>query len=350
MDPNSISTTTLAPGIFQGDVILRTGLMACIEDLRRNPYFLQFCFASLAQDQLSKDEYGQKEIDRAVEWFQRTNIWVINSPTKPDNIDFPCVTIFDAGGREKTESTTIGDVNYDTEEPLDLYWPILVGPITPISYDFQTGNVVFSNFNDKILVPGMLLVTFDDKSYPILEVDSDTFTITIAAGTVLNLAGCTIRPVKPSQIVTLKGVENTSNFVFMCHVQGATVHLHYLFSIIKFCLYKYKKQYFEARGFELTKVDWGEFKQNEVFPAEDVYTQSIIVSGVTRDWWPETVYDRIESVITQPRVEGMALPLTEAQLAEQPWIGSENEDPFDDIDSDPTTIIARQRNVGGPRR
>lgn len=51
---------TEAQGIVQSDILIRSALIAAISDLRANPYLLQYCFASLVNDNLTWQEYRRK--------------------------------------------------------------------------------------------------------------------------------------------------------------------------------------------------------------------------------------------------------------------------------------------------
>lgn len=296
---------------------------------------MQFCFAWLAQDPYTKAVYGPKEIARAIEWFQKTHITVVNSPVDRNNIVFPLVTITAGAGGET--NATLADVNYDTDEGFDQFWPTIVGPITPISYDSATGVLVFPYF-EQIVVPEMLIVTKAGAELSIIDVEVDpdsdtedgTVTITIDQTDIVHsFTNCAIKPLRPGQIVNLKSIINKESYAIQVRAQGEPVLLHWLFAIIKFCIFKYKKQYFEARGFENYTVKYGEFLEDPAWGIENVWARQITVEGNTHDFWPETVGDKVTQVIVQPRIADMES--TNTPLDEQPWIGENADDPFPDF-------------------
>src|SRR6476646_6304158 len=58
LNPTDVSSTTNCKGVFQGDIIIRTALIEGMRDIRRQPWLLDYAFASLAQDDLTKSVYG----------------------------------------------------------------------------------------------------------------------------------------------------------------------------------------------------------------------------------------------------------------------------------------------------
>ena len=110
------SMTTEALGVHQSDVIIRTAIVAAIADLRANPWLLDYVFASLPRDDRTMKDYGEKEVQRAKEWFMKTNVPVFMVP-RMDEAKVPCITIklLDSSEAE----VTLGDVHYQEKEDND---------------------------------------------------------------------------------------------------------------------------------------------------------------------------------------------------------------------------------------
>ena len=276
-------------GIFQGDLIIRTGIIAAINDMRANPWVLDYVFRSLAYDDLTKREYGQKEIDKAKKWFLTTDIPVVNA-LRVDNIKLPCISISlqDSSEAEKT----LGDVNYLPKEGYDLLWPNIAGPFTPTSYDPDTGEV---GIPDNIMAnapvtTAMAIVDVNEKSYQILSVDGNI--AKILPNQLVSLNNCTLRNIPPAYDVKLESINFNETYVVGCHARGEPYECIYLHSITLFALMRYRQTLFEARGFERSGLSSSDLRTNDAFDAEIVYSRFITLRGVVRQYWPKQLTQR----------------------------------------------------------
>lgn len=323
-NPNPVpSPTTFALGIFQPDVIIRTAIIASLEELRRNPYLLDYVFRGLATDDLTNKEYGKKQSDLAKEWFLSTNIPVamagrLDAPT------FPIITISLLDSSEA--EATLADVHYETQEDTESSWPILSGPMRPVSYAAASGLMVLPDdgLDGLRLCAGMSLLDSDGNIHPIIEVLDDD-TIAIAPGTLANFDNVLIKGAKPLLITQLESLSFKESYAIACHVQGEQIHLIYLHSILVFLLLRYKQLYFEARGFERSTISSKDFSKNDLFEDANVWTRSIILSGYVRHYWPKAVNTRIYDVVESFQVgeQGTSGPgvLDNGTLAtEDDWI------------------------------
>lgn len=307
-------------GLFQGDIIIRSALLEGIADLRRNPWLLQYVFASLKYDDLTSRVYGQKEIDQAAKWFMATEIPIFMS-ARVDKSKFPCVSISQVDSSE-TE-LTLADVHYKPSEDNDLQNPPLTAVFAPVSFVSSTGVMIVpdSVTANLILAPGMVIYDDTGRGHPILEV-TDRSTFSISAGVTNSFSHAVIKGAAPSRIATLESVKERETYQIGCHVQGEPVHLTYLHSIIKFIIFRYRQDLFEARGFERSTSHSSDFSRNAFFDAELVFTRSITLTGTVTQVWPKLVSDKITGVVGVP----IAVQVGDAADAPDPDIGVDSED------------------------
>lgn len=118
-------------GIVQGDILIRTAIIAGIKDMRANPGLLDYAFQWLPKDPLTAGTYGMKTLDKAKEWFLRYDI-PVTLDVRLDKAKSPLVTITLAESAE--ESNTLGDIHYESSEFLDT----LDGPNDAIGVDLES--------------------------------------------------------------------------------------------------------------------------------------------------------------------------------------------------------------------
>lgn len=323
-----ITTTTKSVGIHQSDLILRTALMEGLRDLRRSPYLLDYCFASLAQDALTKDQYGRAQIDQAKNWFQKTSIEVFHD-VRLGKIDFPCISISLLASAE--DETTLSDVDPEVEEDADQQWPVLYGPFTPTNVDLDTGEVTLPSKSSILLAAGMQLVTRGGQAHNITDITNTG--VIIAPNTILDLTDATIRGSRPAQRLTLEGSWFKEAYRLGVHVQGEAVYLVYLDSIVRFVLLRYRQRLLEARGFERSTIAATDMIKNEQLENENTYSRYIDVTGFVRQFWPKDLVDKFVSVGTILQVQdGNHVPVSDipvdSVVTDLNWVGD-----LDDIDS-----------------
>ncbi len=287
-----LDTSTL--GIFQADVILRSAIVSGLADVRANPWLLDYIFASLKYDTLTRKQYGEKEIDAAKAWFLSHDVPVFMN-TRLDDAQFPCISISLSESQE-TENT-LSDVHYDTQEDIDYDWPISIGPFTPVDYDPITGSVTMDEDDvTSNIFPGMLLVDRAGKSFEILT--ADTFnTFTIAAGAMGDFTDATIRPARSAYTVALESAVFKESYSVGVHVPAESVYLSYLHPVVIFILLRYRQSLLEARGFERSSVGSGEFRKDETFDNEVIYSRFVQVTGFVRQYWPKDLSRKIDGTI-----------------------------------------------------
>jgi hypothetical protein len=111
-----MATQTVLGGIFQGDIVIRTAVIRALRELREHPELIYDALASLPQDDLTADVYGEKTISACREWFLATKVAVKLGISLSHLGDAPAVIAVEMGTNTEGEAT-LGDVHFQPSEP-----------------------------------------------------------------------------------------------------------------------------------------------------------------------------------------------------------------------------------------
>lgn len=283
---------TKSLGIFQGDIIIRTAIVAAINDLRTNPWALDYVFSSLAMDDMTKGTYGQKEIDQAKQWFLNNDIPVIHN-LRIDNVRLPCVSV---SLQESSEvENLLADTNTDVEENYTEFLPTLFGPFVVESYDTETGELVIPAVVYNTITPTVGMVIEDSAGCKVSILETEGNKVTVESNKLLKTGKLWLKSKYP-QRVQLEAANFSESYVIGCHAKGEPFEAMYLHSIVLFALMRYRQQYLEARGFGRSSVSSTDIRINDAFDAELVYSRFITLRGYVRNFWPKNIVSAIENV------------------------------------------------------
>jgi hypothetical protein len=317
--PKVQTDLTVARGIFPGDIIIRTAIIEGINDLRRCPWLLDYVFAYLNQDELTKKQYGEIEIEQAKQWFAKHNIAVFMS-TRIDDPKLPCVSIHLKSSQE--QENTLGDVNYQPVESSAATWTSLTEEMAPISYNKQTGKLVLpqNSMDGLIVVPGMYVVDITGNEYLIEDVITNNEIILKDAHNA-DIKKLTIKSAKPYFVTTIESAWFHEMYQIGCHVSSDPIHLIYLYSILMFVLLRYKQTLFEARGFERSHFAASDTVQNETFGTEIAWSRFIDLSGFVKQYWPKAIAPAFTTVEARSVVAFGTVKHDVVKVEESTWIG-----------------------------
>ena len=307
-----------AKGIHQSDVILRTALVAALADLRAHPDLLDYVFASLPEDELTRKSYGEKSVQSAKDWFLKTNIPVVMVP-RVDEGKVPCITIKLVSSEES--ETTLGDVHYEPTQDTSKDWPALAGPFQPVDYNPATGLMALPDL-DIVVVTGQILVDNTGRSHEILDVSEDG--VQILPGTVADFSKTWLKGQPPIFVTQLESVWYRENYQIGIHVSGEPVFLTWLHSIVVFALFRYKQSLMEARGFERSVFSSTDFDRNEGFEGEFVFSRYINIVGNVRQYWPKDTNYKLQSLQPIIRVADSGKLPSDTDPNDALWIGDQD--------------------------
>ncbi len=284
-------------GIAQTDIILRTAILAGLEDLRANPTLLNYVFSSLPRDPLTYRNYGEEQVALAKQWFLSQDI-PVSMNTRVDESKVPVITIAQSGSVEA--EVALGDVHYQTSEPyLDETPIVYAGPFTPISYNGMTGTMLLStSFDTTDIFPGMFIRDGQGNTHPILDV-VDPSTLTLDKNINADFKNSYIVSAPQAQQVSLESREFRETFEIGCHVHSEPVHLTYLHSIVVFILLRYYEELMEARGLTRMSLASGPVVLNQSFSiSQPVFTRMINVTAFVHQYWPKFIAGPLQGTTT----------------------------------------------------
>lgn len=319
---------TSISGVFQSDLLIRDALEEGIAELRQNPYLLEYAFAYLPQDSLTSQAYGQKEVDRAKEWFLATEIPIFFTLYTAE-VRFPCIALM-LGSSNESENV-LADVHYDPYEDNQEFWPDLTPSFTPLGYDPFTGLLHLPPFLHAIAFStAQSMVTKNGHIYPILDV-LDDHTIQIMPNANEDFNNVVIRGAKPSMVTPLEGAAFVETYAVMCCVDTIPTHLIYLHTIILFILLRRRQDLLEGRGFERSSLRSQDMSRDDKFIPEGIYSRIIYLSGTVRHFWPKPIAPKLTTIIPQTIVSGVAHLVANRSEAilDAPFVGEKDRDVLD---------------------
>lgn len=295
-------------GMMPEDLLVAGAISKGFEDLKNNPYLLDYCFNWLSNDSLTKDLYGDKEKERIKKWFLNTKFIISPSTLREDELRFPLIAIHLESSVD--DAATLGDVHYDTTDEVPesesgemrVQPNIIIGPFTPKTYDTTTGLIVLPDgLNTNGLFANQILVDKINKNgYPILEINgSDSFLI--EKGTVANFTDAYVAPIDSFTVVSLESIVMKQTYSIGCYIQNEPQLIMYLSTIVRFIIHRYKEILLEERGFERTSVSMtGPYLANGKFPGypegEQLFGQNFTVTGYVRETWPKAISPKIQGI------------------------------------------------------
>jgi hypothetical protein len=298
--PNNPLVSTTG-GIFQGDLILVSGLVAALKDVRKNQWLLDFVFNSLTQDPVSYAHYGQNEVNAAKTWLLNQDIPIVPAYTLT-SLKFPSVDVLLESSVEA--ESTLGDINDQVSEPIDAITPGIAQPITlfgpfSASYNPLTGTVTLP-FATALIQAGQAAIvdTNSNIAYQIIKVvDAQNYDILPLINPLPNFNQATIVPASVLFTNNMGGVFMKETYSIGLHVAGEPTNLYRLQSLIIFILMRYKNIYFENRGLRRATVTMGRFEKDETFEGQIVYSRYINFQCFTKYQWPIDIEPPLTAIL-----------------------------------------------------
>lgn len=299
--------------ILASDILIKSMLEAAFADLRRNQWILEDVFSGLLTDPLSKNEYGTKEMNTAVEWFLRNEIPILLQHRVADAPSVPCVTISYAPGEEDQSRTSLGDQRVTREIMPDRFIQPhhLTRNFNAKSYDVETGVLVLPDHIDgSVLRIGQYI--FSPKTGRAFEIKK------VISAKSVQLVPKILDKFQDVYVRTrfsLWNVESEITFfresyTIGCYSQGSSATAYWLWQIVTYSLLRYKEAYLEARGFDLSSLSFGPLTEADPqVPGDRVYTRSIRLTGVVPATWIKYAAPKLEVIKSKILIaDGPAAP------------------------------------------
>jgi hypothetical protein len=291
-------------GIQPPDLVVLGAIRGGLEDMRRNPYLLDYCFAWFANDELTAKYYGAKEAQRAKDWFLNNKIRVSMASILQD-VSFPLISISLVSSTEDRQ--TMSDIDSTTSEEVraeDIASAnrIALGPFTAKSYNSATGILTLQDdLSTTNLFKDMILVDSSSNiGYPILDIIDDT-SFKIEPGTVANFTKAYVAPIDTFLVVSRESIVFKNTYSIRCVTMGEPIYTYYLNAIIMFILLRYREELLEARGLDASVIANGAMyqAQSALFGLESkelIFGQDITLTGLARQYWPKAISSKIQGI------------------------------------------------------
>lgn len=319
--------STEAIGIFQGDVIIRTAIEAALGDLRARPDEIDYIWASMAQDELTRSHegYGETQIALAKKWFLDTEIPVFANIRVPDNVRkgaFITVSI------QKSDEAynTLGDNHWQGTESVDNGQPFFTRAFTVSGFNIETGEITLPDdvASQAPLTNDVVVFTRNGNSYPIAEVVSSNVIRIDNQRLRVDLRDLRLRWPPAKHRMPLEGEISRETYGIGCHSYQEPVHALYLYGVVRYALMKYRQKYLEARGFQASSISVGQLDVDPNFDAEIGYSRFIQLSGIVHQVWAKDISASVLAVTNRVRVTGGArvpVDVDTQSLDDLLWIG-----------------------------
>jgi len=288
-------------GIFQGDLVVKTAIELAIEDMRKNPWIIEDIFRSLVENPLLARKYGMKEVARAKEFLLNNNI-AIYMRHRLDKMEYPCITISIGTSNEDKALATLGDqsVAFEEYDANEIGKPIkfLVSPFLPVSYDITTGIVEIPDTIQeyRYIGQGMLLVDPTTGNAFIINGKAGINGLQIDPGSELPSGELAIIPQYHIYKARRERAISQEQYTIGCHTHGDPSTLIFLFSLVKYSLYRYREGLLEHNNFQISNLSCTDMIKNDQMAEENVYSRWITLSGQVEESWVKTPFRFIEAI------------------------------------------------------
>lgn len=296
------------PGIFQGDIIIKTAIELGIEDMRKNPWLINHMLSDLVNITYFKDKYGKKQIDACKEWFRNSQIDVYMR-SREDHDRLPCVTIQMGPSNEKPDMKTMADQSTEKAVlmPNEIGKPIpyMVKPFVPTGYDEDTGIISVPTTVDlSTVAPGMVLVNpASGQGYVIQDITGDG--IEIESGLEIKASQFGVIPEHAYYQARVEHAFFDETYIIGCHAHGDTQNVLFLWSIVKYSILRYRESLLEANGFAESTISSAGPDFDEAFTTaggEKAWARFMTLNGQIENSWIKSPRRFIEAIALREAV------------------------------------------------
>jgi hypothetical protein len=285
------------------DTIILTAIRIGLADIRRNPYLIDDIMCQFMEDRYLKDSWGKQQIDRFKDFLAKKQINIVMETRLPDLSKLPAIVIKIGGGSEDPQKQGLGDSDhFESVDPATLggAYPspnIILGPVTPESYDPATGELVFPDdvSLDKVFEGQFVYDEVNKQAYEI-QIVLNKHTLLIDTDLKADFTNMTIRPTRDIVRHNKKSIWFYEDYTITC-ISTEPNELMFLYSLCLYIFGRYKKTLFEARNFEI-----GTYSYSPVYipnPSDDtnlLFARDLNVRGRVQHTFIESTSAAIEGI------------------------------------------------------
>jgi hypothetical protein len=291
-------------GIHQSDLKIRSAIILGLQDIKNNPWLIDYILEDVVKDPYLKDQY-QTQIEACKEYLRNNEIEVLMR-MRNDKDRYPCITITLGSSRERDDLKIMADSLANCTEvlmPNQIGKPIpyIIKPFTPTYYDSATGKIGIDINTPGFEALSIGQVVVDPEACvgsPILEIGNGY--VKIEENIEFKGSELGIVPQYPFYKAKKEATRFEEHYTIGIHVHGDTQPLLWIHSIVMFALLRYRESMLEGRGFSQTTINTGDIMENPYFSGpggEMGYSRSITVSGLVEHSWLKAPHRIVESVI-----------------------------------------------------
>ena len=290
------------PGIFQGDIIIKTAIELGIEDMKKNPWLIDHMLSDLVKNHYFKDKYGEAQVQACKEWFRNAQIDVYMR-ARDDKDRLPCVTIQMGPSNEKVDMKLMADQSTEKAVlmPNKIGKPIgyIVKPFTPAGYDEGSGLVEVPETIDISLVnAGMILVNVENGEGYLIQ-GTTQGAIQIESGLEISASQFGVVPQYQYYVARVEHSFFDETYMIGCHAHGDVQTLLFLWSIVKYSILRYRESLLEYNGFAESTISSAGPDFDDAFTTpggEKAWSRFMTLNGQTENSWIKAPHRVIESI------------------------------------------------------
>lgn len=285
------------------DIEVQAILQYGFDYLREHIDELDYIFAHLKEDHLNT-QYGDKEISRIKQWIQENDIpivlpWALNAAKAPQ------ISVHVSSAQEDVENAFLGDhTGSYVRTPVDPRE--IVSEFVPVSLNTAGDEIVVPEGVDLTLTrPAHVIVDGKQPTgemYEILEIRGDTIQFLLTGDS----AAFDKRKAKVVSFINEEvRKRGESYFREACdigiHGHGDQNTVLWLYSIIKWILLRFKPE-IEKRCMDLSTFSASDFRKDNVFLGENIFSRWIRFTARTRVHWKEDPLPQIDTIVANVEV------------------------------------------------
>jgi hypothetical protein len=118
----------------------------------------------------------------------------------------------------------------------------------------------------------------------------------ITAGSVLPSGELAIIPQYHLYKARRERAISQEQYTIGCHTHGDPSTLIFLFSLVKYSLYRYREGLLEHNNFQISNLSCTDMIKNDQMTEENVYSRWITLSGQVEESWVKTPFRAIEAI------------------------------------------------------
>lgn len=303
--------------IFQSDLIIYSAITFWLNDIRKNQYLIDFivrdlkCYPGL-------ERFADSEAD-AIRALLENQIFVYLDHRSKDTIKYPNITISMNGASPDMSNQSLGD-NFQrleerylsTDEEIAGALPrdnVLLGPVTPLSYDPETGEVEFAstvNLSESRVFAGQFLQDSKNKvSYEILIVNNDN-SITIQDGLNLDLNDMRITSSNEIYRSKLRTIWMNESYTLSINANEPQDVIR-IFMILMSGYIRNKLVTLETRNFQIANISYGplmEFTANA--SGGTIYSRDMNLQGRVEHSSVATTQRIVDGIVAEVKLLEMS--------------------------------------------